>query len=152
MLDASRRANLLRLVWEVVERVLDDKRSEAVGVEDELGARGALVAEDGHDALGSATTRNRNPVAELTHDELARLREQLDVLLGGEILDNVVRVLGQVAAEAERARVELSVDVRDEQLNGCVVVEAGDNLTSAAKDVRKLTISAYREEGWTKLS
>lgn len=91
-------------------------------------------------------------MAELTHDELARLREQLDVLLGGEILDNVVRVLGQVAAEAERARVELSVDVRDEQLNGCVVVEAGDNLTSAAKDIRKLTISAYREEGWTKLS
>lgn len=67
----------------------------------------------------------------VTHNELARLREQLDVLLGAEVLDDVVRVLGQVAAETERARVELPVDVRHEQLDGRVVVESRDDLTSA---------------------
>lgn len=66
-----------------------------------------------------------------THDELARLREQLDVLLGAEVLDDMVRVLRQVAAETERACVQLSVDVRHEQLDGRVVVEARDDLTSA---------------------
>ena len=55
------------------------------------------------------------------------------MLLGSEVLNDVVRMFGQVAAEAERARIELTVNVGHKQLDGRVVIEAGNDLTSAGR-------------------
>lgn len=130
VLDTSRRTDLLWRVRKEVQCVLHDQCRETVRVEDELGARCTLITQDGHDTLASA---NEEDLGNSTHDELSCLRQEIDVLLGIKVVDDMVRMLRKVTAEAERACVELTMNVGYEQLDGSIVVRAGYNLTSARR-------------------
>lgn len=85
-----------------------------------------------------------------TYFKLRGLRKTVDALVDIFCWDK-----GEVASEVHRTRVQLSLDMRDDEGDGSRVVVPGDNLQLANAQCgydRKLTISAYLEEGWTKLS
>lgn len=72
------------------------------------------------------------------------------VARGGEILE-----AGKPATETQSASFKLALGVCDDEVNGCVVVVTRHNLESSVNCAMvdaQLTMSAYLDEGCTKLS
>ncbi len=113
-------------------------------MKDELAAVRLLVAQNCHDPLRSHQLNISTLPAHLfqpTHAQLARLLEEHDILRLAELHAPTIRarrarrgrqpdpgVLAELVAEAQRARVELPPDVRDDQVDGDRVGCARDDL------------------------
>ena len=135
--DANGCDDALCAIRQQLRRLLNEKRSKPVREEDEVSPVRLRVSEDGQDTLRCMSDRMSARRAEATYLHLRRLWQQgqiqrLTAEIRRAVCDQVARAgPSEALAELRRALVELSPDVRGDDVDRYRVVRTGNNLSAS---------------------